>query len=509
MLEPKRPLCIFLCYASTDGDAVGALYTRLIRDGLDVWLDKEKLLPGQDRELEIRKAVRAADVVIICLSNGFNQAGYQQKEVRIALDEAEMQPEGTIFIIPSRLEECDIPASLKRWHWVDLFEVDAYKKMMLALQARALNIGTELKTIESGVCKIKTPVTKRQTKPTPNQKKMSRENKSGTKRPFSLFGKKSPKLINKPKIKSSGRKKLKPEIIIALIGAVSAIMVAFLDSPMAEQWLAVRPAPTPAVLLTEAIASPASSHPIEIMDTDCSGNSIPMRLVPAGEFQMGSYYGINDGNLVHNVKLDAFYMDVYEVTNVLYKACVSAGACHLPQNTSSYTRKNYFINASFDNYPVVNVSWHMAESYCKWRGAQLPTEAQWEKAARGGLHGKSYPWGDTTPVCKRLADNGAKFDDNFECNATDTDAVGSYSPNGFGLYDMAGNVWEWTGSLYRHYPYDLDDGRENLEEYGARVLRGGSWFNSMYLQRVSFRNKGYPDTISYLIGFRCARDANP
>jgi TIR domain-containing protein len=142
--EAKRPLKVFLCHASTDKTAVRELYQRLTKDGVDAWLDKEKLLPGQDWEYEIRKAVREADVVVVCLSKQFNQAGFRQKEVRIALSEADMQPEGEIFIIPARLEECDTLESLRKWHWVDLFEEDGYERLMRALRARSEKIGTEI-----------------------------------------------------------------------------------------------------------------------------------------------------------------------------------------------------------------------------------------------------------------------------------------------------------------------------------------------------------------------------
>ena len=119
------------------------LYTRLTQDGVDAWLDKAKLLPGQDWELEIRKAVREADVVVVCLSKQFNQAGFRQKEVRLALDTAMEKPEGEIFIIPARFEECDNLESLRKWHWVDLFEEDGYEKLISSLKLRAQTLGKE------------------------------------------------------------------------------------------------------------------------------------------------------------------------------------------------------------------------------------------------------------------------------------------------------------------------------------------------------------------------------
>jgi len=141
MPEPKRPLKVFLCHVHADRDTVRGLYTRLTQDGVDAWLDKEKLLPGQDWELEIRKAVREADVVVVCLSKQFNQAGFRQKEVRLALDTAMEKPEGEIFIIPARLEECDNLESLRHLHWVDLFEESGYERLMQALSLRAQTVG--------------------------------------------------------------------------------------------------------------------------------------------------------------------------------------------------------------------------------------------------------------------------------------------------------------------------------------------------------------------------------
>ena len=137
-MASKRRLHVFLAHARSDQEDVRGLYHRLSRDGLEAWLDEAKLLPGQDWEYEIRKAVRESDAVVVCLSKGFNkQRGYRQKEVRIALEEADLLPEGQIFIIPARLEECDLPESLRRWQRVDLFEVDGYKKLLQALRRRA------------------------------------------------------------------------------------------------------------------------------------------------------------------------------------------------------------------------------------------------------------------------------------------------------------------------------------------------------------------------------------
>ncbi len=152
--DPKRLLKVFLCHAHADRDSVRGLYTRLTQDGVDAWLDKAKLLPGQDWELEIRKAVREADVVVVCLSKQFNQAGFRQKEVRLALDTAMEKPEGEIFIIPARLEECDTLESLRKWHWVDLFEEGGYDKLAQALSLRARQVNAHF--VRNYVLKVET-----------------------------------------------------------------------------------------------------------------------------------------------------------------------------------------------------------------------------------------------------------------------------------------------------------------------------------------------------------------
>ena len=157
-IPDKRPLKVFLCHAHAGRDAVRALYNRLVKDGVDAWFDKEKLLPGQDWELEIRRAVREADVVVVCLSKQFNQAGFRQKEVRLALDTAMEKPEGEIFIIPARLEECDNLESLRKWHWVDLFEDDGYEMLMRALKSRTNDANLNLfQFVENPSTELKKP----------------------------------------------------------------------------------------------------------------------------------------------------------------------------------------------------------------------------------------------------------------------------------------------------------------------------------------------------------------
>ena len=140
----NRPLRVFLCHASEDKEAVRKLYHRLKADGMDPWLDEESLLPGQEWQREIPKAVRNADAVLVCLSNhSLDKDGYVQKETQFALDAVEKQPKDQIYLIPLRLEDCRVPKNLRRWHWVDLFDARGYGRLMDALRDRSEKLGVQ------------------------------------------------------------------------------------------------------------------------------------------------------------------------------------------------------------------------------------------------------------------------------------------------------------------------------------------------------------------------------
>lgn len=234
--------------------------------------------------------------------------------------------------------------------------------------------------------------------------------------------------------------------------------------------------------------------------TDAEG--VSMRLVSAGVFTMGSDEGSDYEQPVHQVYLDAFYMDIYEVTNAAYKACVEEGVCTPPHNTSSSMRDSYYGNSEFDNYPVIYVGWNQANAYCEWRGASLPTEAQWEKAARG-TDDRTYPWGEG------ISCNQANYYHGREHCVDDTTEVGSYESgkSPYGIYDLAGNVWEWVADWYSetYYQNSPSENPSGPSSGQYRVLRGGSWNYNDYVARSAYRNFYSPDDFIYDVGFRCAR----
>lgn len=229
--------------------------------------------------------------------------------------------------------------------------------------------------------------------------------------------------------------------------------------------------------------------------------------VPAGDFLMGStnanVSGDRDEKPQHKVYLDAFLMDRTEVTNAMYAKCVAAGACKAPSNISSSTRSKYYDDTQYANYPVIYVSWDAAQAYCKWAGGRLPTEAEWEKAARGPStgsgDGRTFPWGNERPDAQRS---------NFDGNVGDTTPVGAYPAGAspYGALDMAGNVWEWVADWYQYYASASARNPQGPSSGQYRVLRGGSWDDDWGFVRAANREwwSGPNDGVFY-IGFRCAR----
>jgi len=231
-------------------------------------------------------------------------------------------------------------------------------------------------------------------------------------------------------------------------------------------------------------------------------DGMPMVYVPPGEFEMGSAAGERDQQPPHVVALDAFWIDRTEVTNGQYEQCVEAGGCDPPAETGSYTRDSYYGDGAFVDYPVIYVSWDQAAAYCAWAGARLPTEAEWEYAARGS-EGRTYPWGSDLPDCRKAnywgADGGC---------VGDTAAVGAYPAGASwcGAQDLAGNVWEWVADWYASDYYARSPARNPTGPASgeSRVVRGGSWYHYRHLLQSTLRNYHAPGHRSHLVGFRCA-----
>ncbi len=376
---------------------------------INPWLDEEELYPGQDWDLEIQKAIKETDAIIVCISkNSTTKEGYVQKEIKKALDFSDEKPEGAVFIIPVRLEECKPPERLSKWHYADYFEGQrghGLQRLLVSLKRRAESLALNIKT-SFPAAQVSTPME--------------------------------------------------------------------FSSPKRSQ-------------VNSLLYVPSSTNTLS--------NGITLIHVPAGRFLMGSTkesrLAFDNERPQHSVEIPYdYWIARFPVTNTQY---------------DQYEKKGF--EKGKENHPVVHVNWIDVMEYCKWLNnllkaelptdlvLRLPTEAEWEKAARG-INGNEYPWGN-------------EFDKN-KCNTSegdkkDTTPVGLYSPQGdspYGCTDMSGNVWEWTHSLMKEYPYNVNDGREDEKASGARVLRGGSFKNSVKRSRCAYRD-GY-DILNFIVnlGFR-------
>jgi formylglycine-generating enzyme required for sulfatase activity len=680
MSDLPRPLKVFLYHAVSDRIAARDLYLRLIGDGVDAWLVKDRLLPGQDWREELHRAISEADAVVVCVSGRLDPRESREREVWTAFDQTIEQLDGQVFVVPVRLEACQEPENLAEWQSLDLFEEAGYRTLINSLRAKAEEVGATIQAKEGSLPRIttlnvKTEESISEEKPvkvtegrvqiirgagiliedpsvkehTPGramllallgiasiimvawfgpswiensqpatvtpEKKATPTSMPRTKRPPIL----TPQVIPIPtltwqgnvshivflidttasmqgqrirSVKSAASKfvsGLGDDYLVSVIefdtnvelrmaatrdhtAAIDAIQSIVVEVPhngacirdafhaaieqassdgltndtgaiiillsdvalgenlgwncgiafdeatpvpvfsiylgedfVENQFVAsifgegsVRPAMTEkkiqSTLLEVSKAAGLKLNTELVFSAPAQTMPLSMVFVPPGEFTMGD-------NTVH---LDAFWIDKTEVTNAMYARCVQAGQCSAPRSNQSHTHESYFGNPGFDDYPVIYVSWEDARNYCSWVGGRLPTEAEWEKAARG-TDGRPFPWGDRDPS------TGIGLLNYF---GQDTTEVGSF-PEGaspYGALDMAGNVSEWVADWlspeYYNNPPSSNPLGPDAGEY--RVWRGGSWANtSTDLIRTYGRTGNLPTDASGGIGFRCARDAGP
>ncbi|MGZ6315658.1 MAG: formylglycine-generating enzyme family protein [Anaerolineales bacterium] len=244
---------------------------------------------------------------------------------------------------------------------------------------------------------------------------------------------------------------------------------------------------------TAPLASTAARGEAAVPDKD----KIALIFVPAGKFEMGSQGYKGEGPL-HAVGLNAFWIDQTEVTNQQYARCVQQRVCQPPERLNSYSRPSYYGDPQYAEYPVIYVNWGDADNFCRWLGRRLPTEAEWERAARGSDE-RIYPWGDQPPQASVL---------NFDYTVGDTSPVGEY-PSGASPYhvlDMAGNVEEWVSdwydpAYYAESPYSDPGGSVARKEH---VVRGSAWTTGPSGIRAASRLFYPPDSAFMNLGFRCA-----
>jgi formylglycine-generating enzyme required for sulfatase activity len=255
------------------------------------------------------------------------------------------------------------------------------------------------------------------------------------------------------------------------------------------------------IVITEgsAVEPPPVASPLPQPTSSKLPRLSPLVAVPAGSFRMGSEPGADPfaeriEQPAHEVTLSAYWMEIYEVSNAQYQACVQAGACTPPQRNGSRTRPDYYTNPTYASYPVINVAHAQAAAYCEWGGGRLPTEAEWERAARG-VEGRTYPWGNE-PLRTLIRDL-------FPSSAD--------APTPDGIYALGGNVWEWVSDWFAADYYARSPKQDPTgPEMGAeRVVRGGSYASESQFQRAANRWSRNPERGYDSVGFRCVTTSVP
>ncbi|MEM8612526.1 MAG: SUMF1/EgtB/PvdO family nonheme iron enzyme [Cyanobacteria bacterium P01_H01_bin.105] len=461
---------IFLAHAKEDKAKVFELYDRLKHKGYKPWLDKKDLLGGQLWDDEIKKAIGSSDVFLACLSTrSVEKQGYVQKEFRMALQKCGNLPEGKIYLIPLRLDDCEIPnlrqreygLNIRDYQWIDYFEDDGFEQLVRSIDYHFPKVDTA---------------------PDTSSNEVEKEEKS---EPYLLD---SPSEVPElPLPDEYGN--LEPLMWSHPVEWSHPIEAAS-PAPQQPSQEVVVPTQEPDNVPRRrgrlvSKSKPRGTPRLKTLDL---GNGITLELVyiSAGTFPMGSpeEKGKDRERPQHKVTVPEFWMGKYPVTQAQYK--VASG-----KNPSKFKD---------DNCPVETVSWHDAVKFCEQvsqktgENFRLPSESEWEYACRAGA---------TTPYCfgERLDIGQANYGKNID----KTTPVGDYPPNDFGLYDMHGNVYEWCYDDWHNNYNGAPTNGSAWKEGGnpnSRVLRGGCWYHSPWFCRSAYRDNDNPDDRDYSIGFR-------
>jgi formylglycine-generating enzyme required for sulfatase activity len=519
----------FLSYSRANKDFAVRLARELKAEGFPVWLDQLDIPPGSRWDVEVEKALVDCDIFMVIITQASSASENVLDEIGYAIDTGKR-------MLPVLLEKTNVPLRLRRFQYVDFTDKNFEDGVQSAKDLlRNLIDQPTLPRIDKPAGSEVLPAREQAAK--------SRTEEARFKEPEAAAGR------DKPEVQPADPVKIEPPpaparpryglmgvfgigilVLLAAGYAITRIMgggaaaeesteptvpaMEFFTSTAAAPIVPVTsdesptpvpeeptttPEPTETLPPTEASTETPSGPLPELTD----GKGVEMLLVPEGDFTMGSDRGLADEQPVHVVYLDSFYIDKYEVTNKFYQECVDAGECDPPWQTYFFAEspnRIYFGNSQYDNYPVVYVDWNMGRAYCAWRGARLPSEAEWEKAARG-TEGNTYPWGQDLD-CQKA---------NYQSCVNRTIEVGSYEEgrSPYGVYDMTGNVWEWVADWYsaNYYSNSPQNNPVGPITGQSKVLRGGAWprFDVSAFHRANFA----PTYNTFDIGFRCAMDATP
>ena len=499
----NRPLRVLLCHSTKDWQAAHDLFLQWKEiNWLGVWFVGSKLDFDQNWEVEVRSAVNHADVIVALISRqSYKKESYFYPDPNFVFDIIESNPRDDLLLLPLILGRFGVPKEMIANGIV--YSQKKYRRLveqqvLADLRQHAIELGLSVdKSTHDPL-----PELGIQWSPTRWKEVKTIFNDSTGERKVSQTL--SPKSFKrKPKIVSWVLVALTLIVIIGIGLFVSYVNnggnTNSVGAPIVGKALNIIMSPTPVVEQIPVIPPTFEPSAGDVQFSTMDGAA--MVYVPKGEFMMGGSYVVPE--YIHSVNLSAFWMDKFEVTNEQYARCVKAGACPPPASSKSYD------DPAFKDHPVIYVDWDAAKNYCTWAGRRLPTEAEWEKAARGidkrTFPQKAFPWGSA------ISCEYANYDGN-KC-VGGTTPVGSY-PEGvspYGALDMAGNVWEWVSDWYDENYYTLNNPPTNPQGPSTgehKVLRGGSWISTWNYLRVTDRWRNLPSYTSDFIGFRCAMSAD-
>lgn len=530
---------VFISYRRTDVYTALAVYQDLKNQGYDIFFDYRSISSGAFEQIIISNIKARAHFLLILTPTALdrcNEPGdWLRREIETAIDEKRniipLLFKGFQFGIPSLSEKLTGKLQgLSGYNGLNVHE-DYFDEAMYRLRTQYLNspLNTVLHPVstlvqnavkEEQVAADEALTKDEEVKELVKQAKIKTPSKR-EKKPSGLMN--SSGSIGRDKVLSGMNIRLMGGIVGGLLlimllvwGGMKLFNSTLMNVPESTQTLQLAqsqvlqpeitnissPTETPTPDVTHISSPTETSVPVtptlgigstRISDKD----GMTLLYVTAGEFTMGSDTGSVDEMPAHMVYLDSFWIDQTEVTNALYTLCVDHGSCQTPRDT------DHFTNGGYAQHPVVYVSWNDANDYCSWADRRLPTEAEWEKAARG-TEGLIYPWGNKAPDSELL---------NYNAEIMESTEVGNY-PKGvspYGAYDMLGNVWEWVNDWYGETFYQISPASNPLgPDFGiSRVHRGGSWLDDINFIRSSKRDKGDPNYAYRNLGFRCAMDATP
>jgi formylglycine-generating enzyme required for sulfatase activity len=495
---------VFISYSSKDKIVADAVVAALEKKDIRCWYAPRDIQPGTDWGESITHAISDCGLMLLIFSKNSNRSKRVLDEIYFAISEEKT-------MLPFRIENLDPSGAMRLHlssrHWLDAYDPSWEAHINKLVNTSALNLGLELSP--SGE-KIQTPAPSRE----PISKGL----------PWKLIGIILAFVIVIASV--IGLMKLGGgDVVDETPMPVSTITITKIHTP--EITLTNSPTITLTYTLTETFTPTIMDTPTtEVLATMVSPkDGVALVYVPAGEFEMGTTYesvveimagcsgcDINhylDSLPQHTVYLDAFWIDRTEVTNQMYAVFLNemdnlfeGGVNWLDSGNEEVeitsSADNWIVESGKEKHPVFGVSWYGARAYCEWVGRRLPTDAEWEKAARG-TDARKLPWGDISANSSLL---------NYDNNIGWTTEVGSY-PDGaspYGALDMAGNVWEWVADWYgEDYYENSPTSNPPGPDFGAtRILRSGSWSrperNVLSSQRSGFN----PDSIFDYIGFRCA-----